>query len=79
MTDGRALSPLPPLYPCFELRSLQKETPRPEAAIGAGSKEARGPSRIADTQRWPVMFERYQNLKAPGLKERILTDLTLRY
>lgn len=32
----------------------QKEALRPEAAIGAGSQEARGPSRIVDTQRWPV-------------------------
>lgn len=32
----------------------QKEVPRPEAAIGAGSQEAQGPSRIADTERWPV-------------------------
>lgn len=54
----------------------QKEALRPEAAIGAGSQEAQGPSRIADTQRF--IFDCFQNLKAWGLEEQLLADLTLR-
>lgn len=57
----------------------QKEAPRPEAAIGAGSQEARALQGLLTLRGGQFMFDCFQNLRARGLEERILADLTLRW
>lgn len=54
----------------------QKEAPRPETAIGAGSQEAL--LGLLTLRGGQFTFDCLQNLKARGLEERNLADLTLR-